>query len=304
MPFHLHAEWADMQAAGRLATDVPMSLYTTLKIGGKADILADPADDAELNSILRVSRAEGIPVTVLGRGSNLVVRDGGIRGVTVRIGPKFSGFTLQNETITAKAGTPITTLAVAAANAGLSGLESVSGIPGAVGGGIIMNCGAYGRNLSESVERVYGITMGGSPFSFAAAQMDFGYRTCRLTNEAAVVTGAVFRFSRAEKTEILRQMEAFNGSRREKQPLDMPSCGSVFKRPHGHYAGALIEGCGLMGTRIGACEVSRVHAGFIVNTGGGTAHDFLALMDLVRGKVLKETGVMLEPEVIVVGEDR
>jgi len=304
MPLKLHAEWADMHAAGRLVTDVPMSLHTTLKIGGKADILADPADDAELNMVLRVARGEGIPVTVLGRASNLVVRDGGIRGVTVRIGPKFIGITLHNETITAKAGTPITTLAVAAANAGLSGLESVSGIPGTVGGGIIMNCGAYGHNLGESVERVFGISMGGSPFSFTGAQMDFGYRTCRLTNEAAVVTGAVFRLSRAEKAEILRQMEVFNSRRREKQPLDRPSCGSVFKRPHGHYAGALIEGCGLMGTRIGGCEVSCMHAGFIVNTGGGTAQDFLALMELVRGKVFKETGVMLEPEVIVVGEDR
>ena len=302
MPFVLPPEWEVLRETGRLLTDVPMSSHTTLKIGGKADVLADPADETELAMLLRVAAGAGLPVAVVGRGSNLVVRDGGIRGVTIRIAARFGGISVQGGTIGAMAGTSLSALAVFAANAGLSGLEAVSGIPGTVGGGIIMNAGAYGHDLGETVMSVRGIMPDGASFSYTGEQMGFGYRISRLQGTAAVVTGADFTLAHADKTEILGQMEAYNARRREKQPLDMPNCGSVFKRPEGYYAGTLIESCGLKGLRVGCCEVSRMHAGFIVNTGGATADDFLRLMELVRLKVHEQTGVLLEPEVTVLGE--
>lgn len=279
----------------------PMSEYTTLRLGGPADYLATPASPEEVAALLAEARANGIPVTVIGRGSNLLVLDGGIRGLVMRIGKPLSRVTVRGNRLRAQAGAMLSAAAVSAADADLSGLEFASGIPGTVGGGIRMNAGAYGGELSQVVTEVSGVLPDGTLRTFAAEEMAFGYRRSAVDALGLIVTEAVFSLENGERAAIRARMAELNARRAEKQPLDVPSAGSTFKRPEGAYAAALIDQCGLKGYTIGGARVSVKHAGFLVNTGSSAA-DYLALVHHVQQVVAERTGITLEPEIRILGE--
>lgn len=279
-----------------------MSEYTTLKLGGPADWLAFPANRDEIVRLISEAKQADLPVTVIGHGSDLLVLDGGIRGLVIRIGKEMSRVRVEGKTVRAQAGAMLGTVAAAAAEAGLTGLEFASGIPGTVGGGIFMNAGAYGGEMAQVVTCVEGIRPDGTPFSFAGSEMHFGYRASRVAEEALIVTDVTMTLREGNRDEIRAQMQELNRRRNEKQPLNLPSAGSTFKRPEGYFAGALIEQCGLKGYTIGGAQVSEKHAGFLVNL-GTSAKEFMDLIRYVQKTVLDQTGVKLETEVRIIGEE-
>ena len=279
-----------------------MSEYTTLKLGGPADWLAFPANRDETVRLISEAGQAKMPVTVVGHGSNLLVLDGGIRGLVIRIGKEMSEVRIDGNTVYAQAGAMMGTVAAAAAEAGLAGLEFASGIPGTIGGGAFMNAGAYGGEMAQVVTRVDGIRPDGTPFSFTGSEMHFGYRASRAAEENLIVTDVVMTLQAGSRDEIRARMQELNRRRNEKQPLNLPSAGSTFKRPEGYFAGALIEQCGLKGYTIGGAQVSEKHAGFLVNM-GNSAKDFMGLIRYVQKTVLEQTGVKLETEVRIIGEE-
>lgn len=285
----------------RLLENEPMSRHTTFRVGGPADLMFLPASAQELCDALRLAREAGVPAQVLGNGSNLIVRDGGIRGLTIVLGEHFSDIRVEGKRICAQAGALLSRVAAAAMEAGLSGLEFAGGIPGTLGGGCAMNAGAYGGQISDVLVSAE-VLLGGEVRTLSLEEMQMGYRTTLPLREGGVVLSACFELERDDSDAIQSRMKELNARRRDKQPLNLPSAGSTFKRPEGHFAGALIEGCGLKGCAIGAAQVSQKHAGFIVNTGGATAKDILQLIAHVQAVVRRETGVELEPEVKIMGE--
>ena len=301
---NLYLYLAEYLPEERLRQNEPMSAHTTFRIGGPAEVMFLPASEEELSIAVRLAREAECEVSFVGRGSNLLVRDGGIRGLVILFGDGFSGIGIKGGIITAKAGDTLTRLSNAALEAGLSGLEFASGIPGSVGGAMVMNAGAYGGQMSDVTmwARLMDVRTGDvKQFSLDALEM--GYRISRALKTGEVVTQTAFRLMRGDKAEIRARMDDFNRRRREKQPLNYPSAGSTFKRPTGHFAGALIEQAGLKGFSVGGAEVSELHAGFIVNRGNATARDVLELISQVRQRVYEHSGVMLEPEVRIIGED-
>lgn len=286
----------------KVIRDARMSEYTTLKLGGPADWLAFPANRDETVRLISEAGQAKMPVTVIGHGSNLLVLDGGIRGLVIRIGKEMSEVRIDGNTVYAQAGAMMGTVAAAAAEAGLTGLEFASGIPGTVGGGAFMNAGAYGGEMAQVVTRVDGIRPDGTPFSFTGSEMHFGYRASRAAEENLIVTDVVMTLQAGSRDEIRARMQELNRRRNEKQPLNLPSAGSTFKRPEGYFAGALIEQCGLKGYTIGGAQVSEKHAGFLVNM-GNSAKDFMGLIRYVQKTVLEQTGVKLETEVRIIGEE-
>ncbi len=279
-----------------------MRQYTTLRLGGPADWLVFPRSAEEISEIYAEAREAGLPVTVIGHGSNLLVLDGGIRGVVIRVEKNMRAIRVEGTRIVAQAGAMLGTVAMAAAEAGLTGLEFASGIPGTVGGGVTMNAGAYGGEMAQVVTRVNGVYPNGTRVSLAAEEMRFGYRASVIQGTDLVVTEVTFELQEGNPAEIRAKMSDLNAKRAEKQPLDVPSAGSTFKRPEGYYASALIDQCGLKGYSIGDAMVSMKHAGFLVNTGSSSA-DFKALMDKVQSIVEERAGVHLEPEIRVIGEE-
>ena len=279
-----------------------MRQYTTLRLGGPADWLVFPRSGEEITEIFAEAREAGLPVTVIGHGSNLLVMDGGIRGVVIRVEKNMRAIRVEGTRIVAQAGAMLGTVAVAAAEAGLTGLEFASGIPGTVGGGVTMNAGAYGGEMAQVVTRVNGVYPNGTRVSLAAEEMRFGYRTSLIQGTDLVVTEVTFDLQEGDPAEIRAKMSELNAKRAEKQPLDVPSAGSTFKRPEGYFASALIDQCGLKGYSIGDAMVSMKHAGFLVNTGSSSA-DFKALMDKVQSIVEERAGVYLEPEIRIIGTE-
>ena len=279
----------------------PMSRHTTLKLGGPADYLAFPRSEEEIAGLFEEADRNGIPVTVIGHGSNLLVLDGGIRGLVISIGKNMRAITRNGNTLTVQAGAMLGSAAAEAAEAGLSGLEFASGIPGTVGGGVTMNAGAYGGEMAQVVTRVRGIRRNGERVELSRDEMDFGYRHSAVTEMNLTVTEVTFELQAGDPAEIRAKMSELNARRAEKQPLDVPSAGSTFKRPEGYYAAALIDQCGLKGYSVGGAQVSLKHAGFLVNK-GTSSRDFLELMKQVAGIVEERTGVRLEPEVRIIGE--
>ena len=278
----------------------PMSRHTTFRIGGPAEYFAQPASAEETALAIRTAQECGVPVLVVGNGSNLLVRDGGIPGLVVLLGERFSRIDVCGNTITAQAGATLARLASAAQKAGLSGLEFASGIPGTVGGGTAMNAGAYGGELSQVLSQA-DVLEDGRILTLSASEMEMGYRSTRILKRGGIALQASFALQPDDPEEIAARMRDLNGRRREKQPLEYPSAGSTFKRPEGYFAGALIEGAGLKGTRIGGAMVSEKHAGFLINTGNASAEDVLALIAHVQKTVREKYGVDLEPEVRIVG---
>lgn len=274
--------------------------YTTFRIGGPADVLALPRTEAELLKIVSAARLLGAQVFVLGNGSNLLVRDGGVRGVVIAL-KHLSEVRTDGVRITAQAGALLPAVAARALKEGLSGLEFASGIPGSLGGAIRMNAGAYGGQMSD-VALSARVLRGGQVVTLSKDELALGYRTSAI-RDGDVLIDATLELSRGDKGEIARTMDDLNARRRDKQPLNYPSAGSTFKRPPGHFAGALIEVANLKGVSVGGAQVSEKHAGFIVNTGGATAADVLRLISHVQAEVLKSGGVVIETEVHIVGED-
>lgn len=286
----------------KLIPMAPMAQYTTLRLGGPADMLAEPDSTEQLVQLLREAKELGIPVTLIGHGSNLLVKDGGIRGLVIRICREMRRMEVQGHTIRAEAGVMLSSLAMTAAEHSLGGLVFASGIPGTVGGGVYMNAGAYGGEMCQVVTLVEGVDYAGEPFAYTGEEMQFAYRHSRLMDEEKIVTHVTCQLPEADRDTLIRDMVELNRRRAEKQPLTLPSAGSTFKRPVGGFASALVDECGLKGVSIGGAQVSEKHAGFLVNR-GGTAADFLALIAHVQKEVYEQKGIMLEPEVRILGED-
>ncbi len=281
--------------------DVPMCEHTSIKIGGPADALAQPACAEEIMALTEHCRRFDTPYFIMGNGSNLLVSDDGIRGVVIKCGPRLGGIKLSGSIIEAQSGVTLARLAQAAAGASLSGLEFAGGIPGTLGGAVYMNAGAYDGEMSMIVTQTTYLDSAGNIRTVSGSEHGFGYRKSIFSEGGCVILSSVLQLKEGIQEQIYSKMNHFNACRREKQPLAMPSCGSTFKRPQGHYAGALIQGCCLMGCSIGGAAVSEKHAGFVVNTGGATAADVRALIGHIQNEVQKKYGVTLECEVKMVG---
>lgn len=291
-------------APERIIPRACMARYTTFRVGGEADALVNIASAQEVSIALRAARSAGKPVTVIGNGSNLLVRDGGIRGLVLRMANSFSNLSREGDCIHAQAGATLHAAAQFAQSEGLNGMAEIAGIPGTVGGGVIMNAGAYGGELSQIVTKVDAVALSdGKPLSFEGDALDFSYRHSAMMDAGVVVTDVYMHLVPGEPDAIQARMDALAKARREKQPLEYPSAGSTFKRPEGMYAAKLIDDCGLRGLRVGDAQVSEKHTGFVVNLGQATAADILDLMAEVRRRVHEATGVILEPEVRILGED-
>lgn len=282
----------------------PMARYTTMRVGGPAEILFSPASEGELLFAVREAKRAGAPFRIIGNGSNLLVLDGGLPGLTIRLGEAFSKISVDGNQIRAQAGALLSRVAAAARDASLTGLEFASGIPGSAGGGMAMNAGAYGGQLSDVFEGCRALDPEtGIISALGPAEMALGYRESAALSRGLIVTEAAFRLTAGDRSAIQAKMDDLSARRREKQPLNLPSAGSTFKRPEGHFAGALIEQAGLKGLRVGGACVSEKHAGFVVNDRNATARDVLDLIRLVQARVLEHSGVRLETEVRILGEE-
>lgn len=275
----------------------PMSRHTTFRVGGPAALMALPRTLGEAKAVVKTANEAGIQPFFLGSGSNLLVSDEGTNRFVVKLAGDFSQVREIDRQLAAGGGVSLARLANAALDRGLTGLEFAQGIPGSVGGGVFMNAGAYGGELSQAVSQVTALEPDGTTRTLSGADCGFSYRKSVFSDGRALIVEARFVLQPGDRGEIKAKMDDFAARRREKQPLEYPSAGSAFKRPEGHFAAALIDQCGLRGLAVGGARVSDKHAGFIINTGGATCRDILELMDQVRERVLRATGVELEPEV-------
>lgn len=275
-----------------------MSRHTTFRTGGPAELFLEIKTAEQLQKLLTFFRESGTKYFVVGNGSNLLVSDAGYDGAILHIGDAFGEISIAEEKITAQAGALLSRIASAALEHSLAGFEFASGIPGSVGGGVVMNAGAYEGEMSQVASRVKGITQTGEEKEFSNRELNFGYRDSILKREKIVVTNVEFQLSGGIRKEISAKMADFAERRRVKQPLEYPSAGSTFKRPEGYYAGKLIMDAGLRGLSMGGAQVSEKHCGFIINKGGATTEDIRRLMREVQNRVKEQFGVELEPEVI------
>ena len=280
----------------------PMSRHTTFKIGGPADLFAVAQDRPSLQKFRRKAAELEVPVFPLGNGSNLLVSDAGIRGAVVAFGEGLRAVALCGETeIECGAGASLASVCSFARRCALTGLEFAWGIPGSAGGAAFMNAGAYGHTVSEVISSCAHLAPDGESGAFRGGELEFGYRHSAYSGGGYCITGLRLNLRHGNRDEISARMEDLYRQRRQKQPLDLPSAGSVFKRPEGHFAGALIEQCGLKGRRVGGAAVSEKHAGFIVNLGGATCEDVKKLIAVIQEAVLRQTGVRLECEIRMAG---
>ena len=299
-PFELAAQLTD-EVDGQVQTDKPLAPFTSYKIGGPTAVWIAPVTHVGVARALEVIHKKKAPLFILGRGSNLLVSDRGWDGVTLYLGENFSNWTFDHRQAKVLAGSLLMDLIRAAVVKGLSGLELLAGIPGGVGGALRMNAGAFGQEIEQVTVSVNGFRLDGTPFSADRRQINFDYRWVPELDKV-VITSALFQFTE-ENADVLRaRMEDILALRAGKQPLNDPSCGSVFKRPAGYYAGALIEETGLKGKRIGGAMISRKHAGFILNVDNAKAIDVYALIQLIEARVLDRFGIQLEREVKLIGE--
>ena len=271
------AEELSAATCADIAADRQLAPYTAYRIGGPTDLWVAPRTEADICATVRLAHDHATPLFVLGRGSNVLVSDSGWRGITLYLGKNLSGWQIRGQTIEALAGSLLHDIVTAAAAAGLAGIEQLAGIPGGLGGALRMNAGAFGQEIATAVGSVRGITTRGEPFEADGNRLDFGYRQAPRLNRV-VITGARLELNKERPAVIKNRIADILAVRTRKQPLDCPSCGSVFKRPPGYYAGALIEEAGLKGERVGGAEVSRKHAGFILNTGRASAGDVYRLI--------------------------
>ena len=289
--------------ARELLVNEPMSKHTSFKIGGPADIIALPGNEAELQSLLKRAKEKNVPVTLIGNGSNLLVRDKGIRGLVIKLGNMLCTIEAEGDRLSFGSGVSLGMASRKSAELGLTGMEFAVGIPGSIGGAVYMNAGAYDGEMSKVVESIRIIDIDGEAKLLNASELGFSYRKTMLQNSGRIVTKVNLKLTHGCQDEINAKMADFSHRRISKQPLELPSAGSMFKRPVGYFAGTLIEQTGLKGYTVGGAQVSTKHAGFVVNAGNATAADVLQLIKDVQDKVFAAHGVHLEPEVLVLGEE-
>ena len=282
-----------------LREDEPMSRHTTFRIGGPAALMALPRTVGEVKAAVKAARALGVEPFFLGNGSNLLVADGGYPGFVVKLAGDFDQIREVNRGLEAGSAVLLSRLSNALLGRGLTGLEFAGGIPGSVGGAVTMNAGAYGGEIAQVLESATFLDESGEVRTLPASECGFGYRKSIFSDRKCLILKARFHLEQGDPAAIRARMEELAAKRREKQPLEYPSAGSMFKRPPGHFAAALIDQCGLKGLTVGGAQVSEKHAGFVVNRGGATCADVLALVDQVKEEVLRQTGVELEMEVKV-----
>lgn len=274
----------------------PMNRHTSFKIGGLSDLFITPSTIKSIEQIIRVCKQFEVPYFILGNGSNILVSDNGIRGAVIRLNSNFCEITANANSITCEAGAMLSAVCIVAQKNSLCGIEFAYGIPGTIGGAVYMNAGAYGGEMKNVVACSEYIDLFGK-HTLNATQHDFAYRHSVYSNSDKIITSVTLKLDKGNMDEIQDKMKELMQKRKDKQPLEYPSAGSVFKRPEGHYAGTLIEQCGLKGTSIGGAMVSDKHAGFIINTGNASCDDVLRLIDLIKNAVFTKTGVLLESEI-------
>ena len=286
----------------KVLVNEPMASHTTFRIGGPADYFVMPETIEELASVLKLCREENLPYFILGNGSNLLVGDKGYRGIVVQLYKNFDGIQIEGTTVTAKAGSMLIRTAKEAGKAGLTGLEFASGIPGTIGGAMVMNAGAYGGEMKDVVTAVTVLTKEGEIKTLTGEEMNFRYRGSVVEEEGYIVLEAVMELKEGNQDEIQARIDELSLQRKTKQPIEYPSAGSTFKRPEGYFAGKLIMDTGLRGYKVGGAQVSEKHCGFVINAGGATAADVMRLMQDVSDRVNEQFGVILEPEVKKIGD--
>lgn len=285
----------------KVLVDEPMKKHTTFRIGGPADFYVE-SDEKQLIKLLRIAKECDMPVTVVGNGSNLLVGDGGIRGLTVGIGKGLSKIEVSDNTITVGAGAILASAASKAADASLGGMEFAAGIPGSIGGAVVMNAGAYGGEIKDIILSATVLTADGQVKEIPKEELELSYRHSCIPEKGYIVLGAKLALTPKPQDEIRAEMAQLREKRVEKQPLEYPSAGSTFKRPEGYFAGKLVMDAGLRGYSVGDAQVSEKHCGFVINKGNAAAADVLTLIKDVQERVMEQFGVQLEPEVKMIGE--
>ena len=294
-------ELENIMAGSGIFMEEPMKKHTTFRVGGPADVLVQP-DETALAAILALCRQYYVPYSFIGNGSNLLVGDKGIRGVVIEMTDPMGNIEVDGTKITAQAGAMLSKIANTAASNGLGGMEFAAGIPGSVGGAVVMNAGAYGGEMKDIIEKVYVLDENGAQLELDRTALDLSYRHSCIPDKKYIVTKVVLELVPRNEAEIRSEMKELNEKRAEKQPLQYPSAGSTFKRPEGYFAGKLIMDAGLRGYQVGGAQVSEKHCGFVINKGDATAADICQLMQDVSDKVQAQFGVVLEPEVKMIGE--
>lgn len=294
--------FCDLLGEDRVFTEEAMSQHTTFKIGGPADYFLMPDKGEDVGRVIKICKEKEIPYFILGNGSNLLVGDGGYRGAVIQIYRNMSSVTVEGNEITAQAGALLSAVAAAAKNASLTGFEFAGGIPGTIGGAVVMNAGAYGGEMKDVLTEVTVMNAEGDIFTLPTEELELGYRTSIIKTAGYIVLEAKIRLKEGDPEVIRENMKDLTIRRTTKQPLEYPSAGSTFKRPEGYFAGKLIMDSGLAGYQVGGAQVSEKHCGFVINAGDATARDVRTLMDNVRDIVYKKYGVTLEPEVKFLGE--
>ncbi|KPU43434.1 UDP-N-acetylenolpyruvoylglucosamine reductase [Oxobacter pfennigii] len=283
--------------------DEPMKNHTSFKVGGPADIFISPVTELQIKDVLKLCNESGCPVFVMGNGTNLIVKDKGIRGVVLKIYDNFSKIYTDKNIIIAEAGALLSVVSKTAMKESLKGLEFASGIPGTVGGAAAMNAGAYNGEIKDVIHSVDVIDDNYNIITLNRDELQLGYRTSVISTKGYTVLRVRFLLEPGNFKEIKERIDTLTKRRKERQPLHLPSAGSTFKRPEGHFAAKLIEDAGLKGAKAGDAMVSDMHSGFIVNVGNATARDILNLIEIVKNEVYEKFDVMLEPEVKIVGEE-
>lgn len=287
----------------RVLVNESMKKHTSFRIGGPADIMVLPINPQEIKYIIQLCRELSIAFYVMGNGSNLLVRDKGIRGVVIKIADNFSDIKIDGTKVTAQAGVLLSVLSKKVVRNSLKGLEFASGIPGTLGGAVAMNAGAYGGEMKDVVRLVWAIDHLGNDRYLEYDDLKFGYRTSVIQQEKLIVIEVDMQLEKGDMQESMELIAELTRRRREKQPLSYPSAGSTFKRPVGYYAGKLIQDAGLKGLRVGDAQISDLHAGFIINLGNATAKDVIELIETVKAKIKSEFNVEMQPEVKIIGEE-
>ncbi|GIO27177.1 UDP-N-acetylmuramate dehydrogenase [Ornithinibacillus bavariensis] len=299
---HVFEELINITSKENVMVNEPLKNHTYTRLGGNADFLVTPETYEQVQLIVKLANREEIPFTLLGNGSNLIVKDGGIRGIIMNLN-KLNDIRTTDTKITAQSGARIIDVSRAALDVKLTGLEFACGIPGSVGGALYMNAGAYGGEIKDVLESAIVVGPNGNLLTLRAEELDLEYRRSNIPDKGYIVLEGTFALKEGNYDEIKAVMDDLTFKRESKQPLEYPSCGSVFKRPPGYFAGKLIQDSGLQGTQIGGAQVSLKHAGFIVNKDNATAEEYISLIHHVQATVKEKFGVALEREVRIIGED-
>ena len=299
---NIYEELCKIVSEDQILKDEPMGKHTTFRAGGKADYLVMPSNEEQVRDLVLLLKKENVPYYVMGNGSNLLVRDQGFKGVIIQIARKMNQIRVEGETIYAQAGALLSKIAAQALGEGLTGFEFASGIPGTLGGAVMMNAGAYGGEMKQVIVNACVLTSAGEIAVIPADLMELGYRTSVFAKNQDIILSAQLKLEYGNEAVIREYMDKLKEQRVSKQPLEYPSAGSTFKRPEGYFAGKLIQDAGLRGFQVGGAQVSEKHCGFVINKDHATATDILSLMEQVSDKVEAEFGVRLEPEVKIIGE--